>query len=147
MIERDITQAIAPVQCMRLHDWQMRYAALVQERLAAPMVWGQHDCCLWASDVVLALTGVDPAASLRGQYVSEKQALRLVRSLGGLEAIASAALGVSKSAALAQIGDVLLLTQSGRSLLAVCNGGHALAVGEQGLQIAPLPLRGKAWSV
>lgn len=139
--------AVLPARCSRVHDWQLRFAALVQERMAAPFVWGQHDCCLWAADVVQAITGLDPAAALRGQYASERGALRLVRQLGGLPAIASAALGHPVKAGFATVGDVLLITHERRTTLAICNGSSLLAPGAQGLAAIAMPLNCPAWKV
>ena len=110
--------AVLPTRSARLPDWQLRFADLVHERMSAPFVWGRHDCCLWAADVVLALTGLDPAAALRCQYSNERGALRLVSQLGGLPQIASAALGEPRKASYATVGDVLLITHTGRTTLA-----------------------------
>lgn len=139
--------AVVPAVCTRVHDWQLRFAALVQARQAAPFVWGQHDCCLWAADVVQALTGIDPAAALRGQYANERSAQRLVRQLGGLAAIASAALGQPTKASFATVGDVLLVSHAGRTTLAVCNGASLLAPGALGLQAIAMPINCPAWKV
>lgn len=139
--------AVLPARRARVPDWQLRFAALVQERMSAPFVWGRHDCCLWAADVVLALTGLDPAAALRGQYSDELGALRLVRQLGGLPQIASAALGEPCKASYATVGDVLLITHAGRTTLAICNGSSLLAPGALGLQAIAMPLNCPAWKV
>lgn len=136
---------LAPSQ--RLRDWQLRYAVLVRARMSAPMVWGQHDCCLWAADCVQAITGVDPAQQLRGLYSTERDARRLMAQLGGMAAIATAALGKPVFACMASVGDIVLVTQAQQTLLAVCNGGTLLVVGQDGLQTQFMPLQCKAWKV
>ena len=32
-----------------------------------PFKRGSHDCCMWAADVVVALTGIDYAEDFRGR--------------------------------------------------------------------------------
>lgn len=143
----DASILIAQAQAARLPDWQLNFSALCADRMHAPFICGQHDCCLWAADVVQAITGIDPAAQLRGKYNDERSAQRLVAALGGLPAIASAALGWPVRAALATVGDVLLITHERRTTLAICNGSSLLAPGAQGLQAIAMPLNCPAWKV
>lgn len=131
----------------RLPDWQTRLAALCADRQAAPFVWGEHDCCLWAADAVQALTGLDFASAWRGSYATAAEAARLLADLGGVRAIASAALGEPVPAAFAAVGDVVLIEQGGRELLAVCNGGTALCVGPDGLAPMGMEAALAAWKV
>ena len=117
----------------RLHDWQLRLAALVDQRLATPFAWGSHDCCLFAADAVIACTGADLAADLRGSYCSEAEAQAVLASHGGLIALAAARLGRSVRAELAQPGDIGLVSIEGRPTLALCGGPVFLAPGPSGL--------------
>lgn len=59
-----------------LRDW----IAVEGARL---VVWGVNDCCLFAADWVLGLTGIDPAARWRGTYRSEREAHRKIKAAGG----------------------------------------------------------------
>jgi hypothetical protein len=61
--------------------------------------------------------------------------------------VARKALGEQIHPALAAVGDVVLLAQEGRELLAVCNGTEALCAAPTGL--APVPMRQAlaAWKV
>ena len=45
--------------------------------------WGSHDCCLFASDCVRAITGVDPASRFRGRYKTRLGAIRIMRRHAG----------------------------------------------------------------
>lgn len=132
---------------MRLQDWQTRYADLCRARMGAPFVWGSHDCCLWAADVVLSLTGVDHAADWRGTYDSAAGGARLVAELGGVREIATRALGAAISPRMAGVGDLVLVEQDGREMLAVCNGVEALAVGPSGLELVGMGAVLAAWRV
>ena len=55
-------------------------------------IWGLWDCLLAPADYALALTGADPAAGYRGQYVDERGARRILRTAGGMAALAAATL-------------------------------------------------------
>ena len=49
-----------------------------------PFAWGTFDCCLFASDCFLAVTGIDPAVPFfRGRYESELQARALIKAFAG----------------------------------------------------------------
>ena len=127
----------------------MTRAALLQvqaERMARPFRWGVHDCCLWAADCALALSGVDHAATYRGTYSSAAEALRLVQQLGGLDAIGAMA-GPECPPMCACVGDVGLVTDEGRELLGVCMGTVWLVPASHGLGALPLDAAVKAWRV
>lgn len=131
----------------RLPTWQTRFALLCMERQHRAFEWGAHDCCLWAADAVRALTGLDHAAGLRGSYATTAEAARRLAAVGGVRGLATAALGEPVAPGFAAVGDVVLFSQAGRELLAVCNGGSALAAGERGLE--PVAMAGAlaAWKV
>lgn len=111
-----------------------------------PFEWGRNDCCLFAADAVLAMTGEDPAASLRG-YSSALAAQRLIDEAGGLQALASQALGEPVSQLMAGVGDVVLLTNEGRELLAICNGINAVAPGPDGMVVLDMAAALAAWKI
>lgn len=122
----------------RRNDWPEQLDALLRSRAATPFEWGQHDCCLFAADVVLALTGHDPMATLRGRYSNQREAMRLLDSLGGYEAAITRLLGPRTSSMLVTVGDQLLIHNAGRPLLAVCNGIGAVAPTPTGLLVLPV---------
>lgn len=127
----------------RLPDWQARMRALIADRLHRPFEWGVNDCALFAADAVVAMTGFDPAADLRG--LPERQALRVIRKHGGLYELACSALGPARSVMLP--GDILLVDNAGRDVLAVFNGNLALAPGAAGLVGIPHAAARAAWTV
>jgi hypothetical protein len=79
------------------------------KRPGPAFAWGRHDCFLWAADAVHALTGRDPAADLRGTYSTARGALRRLRALGGMQALAAQRFGPQVPVAQAQAGAVVLL--------------------------------------
>lgn len=131
----------------RLPTWQTRFALLCIERQNRSFEWGSHDCCLWAADAVHALTGQDFAEGLRGTYATTAEAARMLAQVGGVRKLATQTLGDPVSPLMAAVGDVVLFEQDGRGLLAVCNGGTALAVAERGLEPLPMIAALAAWKV
>ena len=131
----------------RLPTWQTRFALLCIERQRRPFEWGAHDCCLWAADAVHAITGQDFAEGLRGTYATAAEAARMLAQAGGVRALSTHALGEPVGPLMAAVGDVVLFEQDGRELLAVCNGGTALAVAGQGLEPLPMSAALAVWKV
>lgn len=131
----------------RLPDWQSRFAAFASSRRAMPFAWGSNDCSLFAADAVLAITGRDLAADLRGTYDSARGASRILHERGGMRAIATAALGPEVATGFAAVGDVLLMNTPEGEGLAICNGGHAIGAGPHGALVMPLAAAVAAWKV
>ena len=63
-----------------MDNWPALLRQVIAEHLALPIEWGVSDCSLFA-DAVLAMTGFDPVAGVRG-YNSERSALRNLRRAG-----------------------------------------------------------------
>lgn len=131
---------------MRLHDWQLHFSRFAKERAAMPFEWGRNDCSLFACDAMLAMTGADHAASFRG-YTTAREALRLIQRHGGLHAIATQALGEAVSPLYAAVGDLVLIENAGRELLAICNGTNAIAPGETCMVALDMSSALAAWKV
>lgn len=129
----------------RNRDWQSRLQACQAERWARPFAWGSQDCALFAADCVLAVTGADPAADVRGTYSDANGAARVIRERGGLSEIAADRLGAEISPPLAQPGDVGLVMSGGRQCLAVCSGDAWVAPGLDGLEYVPMNCAVTSW--
>lgn len=128
----------------RFQDWQSRLQACLAERRLRPFAWGSQDCCLYVCDAVLAMSGHDPAADVRG-YSSERAAARIVKKLGGMRAIASTRFGAEIPVLMAQVGDVALVSLEGRESLALCGGGHWMAPGLDQVEMLPIAAAVAAW--
>lgn len=128
----------------RLHE-------LVLDRHDKPFVWGIRDCCLWAADAVHAVTGRDMASDLRGSYWSARQAMRVVRDLGGLPALVTSRMGPPIDVDEAIDGDVCLLRPEvhehvpGLGALGVLWRGSILAQGDRGLSVMRTPCAQVWW--
>jgi len=131
---------------LRLRDWPERLAALFVARAAQPFAWGHFDCCLFAADAVLAVTGHDPAADLRGTYATAAEAARVLERFGGVAGVAIARAGQVVPVALAQPGDVgLSHFDAERPTLAVWGGSAWHAAGSVGIVPVPSETVVRAW--
>lgn len=119
---------------MRLPDWRLRLDALIAERRELPFVWGVRDCCLWAADVVLSVTGRDPMADYRGTYETEREALRMLKR-GSIERLAAQHVGFEVAPWRAQPGDVGLVDEAKMPALVARVGGCWMAQGRDGLVV------------
>lgn len=136
----------------RFPDWPERLAAAVEARTERPFAWGEHDCFLFAADVVLAVTGQDPAAAWRGRYASEEEAEALIASLGGREAALVAAMAQFGAPEIrptfAQRGDLVLVTIGNDIACGVIlDGDRVVAPGAERLLALPRRLVLRAWAV
>ena len=125
---------------MKLNNWTTTLSDLIESRRHRPFEWGVHDCMLWPSDVVEALTGKDPSAGLRGTYSTALSAMRIVKAHGGLKDLVTEQLGQDPvSLSHAQRGDIVMHTSNGL----LCGGvnlgefGVFVGAGHTGLQFVP----------
>lgn len=130
----------------RLHDWQLRLEAFARARTEAPFAWGSNDCALFAADAVHALTGERLCEELRG-YDSARQAIRILLEQGGVQGLATKALGGPIPVAMAAVGDVVTVRTGKREAMAICNGGTAIAAGPEGMVAVPMAFATAAWRV
>lgn len=130
----------------------------IDARRNTPFEYFTHDCVGIAADWVLESTGQDPLADMRGErgVLAKRRllpALRIVRSAGGFEAAASARLGPSKPALMAQRGDVVLARTGGKVGrvsgfgFGICTGPHIVVPSNERLVFLPLTEGVAAWAV
>jgi len=139
----------------RFVNWAARLEVFLHANASRPFVYGQFDCCLFVSDAVQAMTGVDPAAGLRG-YDSAKSARLVMRECCGARSVAAFVACVAErcgmsevSARFARRGDVVLVKRPrDYSLGLVALDGRSLVVAGAGrLVLVPLELGIRAWRV
>ena len=92
-----------------------------------PFSYGDHDCCLFAANVVEAMTGVDPATEWRGRYCSKRGAYQFIQELGGLGKLVSSVFGEPVCRNQVHKGDLALMEIVGvdgkeEVALGVCTG-------------------------
>lgn len=118
---------------MTLHEY-------ITANLRKPFAWGEHDCVLFAAGWVAIATGKDYTSALP-RWSSAKQALRMVRNLGGMEAIVDARL-TRAPPNLAQDGDIALYNEC----LCIFSGPHIVGPGKDGLERIDRTKAECAWS-
>lgn len=122
------------LELTRTTGWDQRLAAVVDRHAALPGEWGTSDCLLTVADVILALTGVDPAEDVRGRYDSETGAAKLLLKRGYENVEQALAADFPPVARLmAQRGDVGVVARNGQLAAGfICDRGFAVKI-ETGL--------------
>lgn len=156
-----------PKSIARFTNWELRLESFLRSLLVAPRTfeYGVWDCCLFPASAIHVMTGVDLAASLRGQYDSRRSVQALIQrrlsfpspaaELPDLISKITAAHGVLEiQPALASRGDLVCLRRPlGFSLgLVSLKGTSVLIVGEdrhgaQGIGSVPLSEVERAWRI
>lgn len=131
---------------MRLPDWSTRLDALVRQAHRTAFAWGVRDCCLWAADAALAVTGIDHAADVRGTYQDEPGALAVLQRLGGLVGVADRG-GPRIAVSRVLDGDVGLVRWAGKPCLGVRIADVWLLSSREGLCAAPGDSAVWAWGI
>ena len=104
---------------MRKEDWPEILAKAVAAANDVPFAWGSQDCCLFAANVVLAITDEDYAAEFRGHYSTATGATKALQryGMGSIRKTIDAKFGSSLPPLMARRGDLLLaMTSRGESL-------------------------------
>lgn len=117
----------------RFEDWPLRLSRFITESRPKRFAWGTHDCLLFAADTIVALTGHDFGAGIRGQYGNEDEAMQIVARFGaGVDDVVRAFLGEPLEYPLkARRGDVVVAEIKGRR-----TGGIVDDTGRRALFIA-----------
>lgn len=131
---------------MRRHDWPLHFERFARARLAIPFTWGANDCATFAAAGVEAITGVHLLPDLRG-YTSAREALAAIRAAGGLDQVATRALGEPIRPLMAAVGDVVLVPMGKRMALGLCNGHTVIGAGRRGMAVTGMAGALKAWRV
>lgn len=126
------------------------------ERVKAPHVYGQNDCCLFAADGVKAMTGVDIAEDFRG-YTTEQAALAKIVKVTGGSTVEDAAVYCAQKYGLpelqyplmAQGGDLVLIQEADGFKMGLIHlsGTCAVVPGELELRRIPLTAIKRAWRI
>lgn len=107
---------------MKTDGWQDRFFAYLDVARVTPFKWGIQDCCLFAADVVDAVTGSTFREQLSLCYTDEASALAYIASFGSLEAAVSSWLGASEAPNSAGPGDIVIATLDNGPTVGVCLG-------------------------
>ena len=148
--------AIPEYQMTRRPDWPARLEAYLLRHASEKFKYGRSDCCLFVCDVLETMTGVDPAASFRGNYSSSKGAAGQIRAFCGrpslkvlVEKICEQ-LGMPKIApGLARRGDIALIKRPRDYSVGIVglDGRTVLVLARSGIVKVPLSAAESAFRV
>jgi hypothetical protein len=140
----------------RFPDWQDRLSRFFYLYRSRPFRYGDWDCCLFAADAVMQMTGVDIAAGFRGQYASRRAAYALLKAHSGrpsvrttMEQIATMHDMPEVPIRYAQRGDMALIPRARDYSLGIVSltGKELVVLRARTLVMIPLSLGSVAWHV
>lgn len=110
---------------LRPQLWPLLLDHYIEATKGRTFEWGALDCVTFAANWRTLITGVDPIAEWRGTYKTEREALRLITSLGcdGLEALGTRLFGEP---------DPLGPKFAGRGDLVLAQGALGISLGARG---------------
>lgn len=137
---------------MKLDNWPLRLAEAIESARSKLFSYGAFDCGLFAADCVIAQTGVDPAAAIRG-YTNKHAALRIIAEHGGVLAMCTALLGKEPiHPSQAHRGDVVAAIidageDPGMESIGICDGARAWFPSQSGVTSRPTLSAIAAWRI
>ncbi|USD68141.1 hypothetical protein [Vibrio sp. SCSIO 43136] len=132
---------------MRKDNWQHLLADVLASAQLRPFAWGENDCCLFASDCAMAITGIDPAANYRDRYTTEIGAKRVLhKEHGSIEAAFDACFDRVEPN-FAKRGDLVLFEGALGKTVGVIWASQIWTVGESGVGAVRDRVPYVAWSV
>jgi hypothetical protein len=137
---------------MRQPNWPRLLSAEIEKAKARTFVYGEFDCMLFCADVVLTITGIDYAETLRG-YNSSAEAARILSRYGSKADLITALLGAEPvHPSRAMRGDVVLaelrtIDEGMSECAGICLGHQSAFPKDIGLQLAPTLKAVRAWRI
>lgn len=106
------------------------------EKKGEPFEWGTWDCCIFAADCIVTMTGEDLLGDFREKYDSKYGAALALREIGSgtLARTLQDHLGESILPCKAWRGDLVVHKNN----VGICVGTHAYFVAEEGLILTPM---------
>lgn len=132
-------------------DWELRLEFHITSSVHRVFRYGAFDCCTFAADAILEMTGLDVMKKLRG-YKGAKAAAELLKRLGGmekaLEAIATENRMEEVTVLKAQRGDMVLIPGK-RPMVGILSldGFWVVVPSIRGIFRVPLKQCARAWRV
>lgn len=132
----------------RFEQWPRLLSDYIADCKKKPFEWGQHDCLLFAGGAVKALTGVDFCEQYKG-YSTEQEAIDIVSTKGGIEALISSHLGHegSRNIMTARRGDIVVFKMPDKTAGIVDDSGESIVfLTREGIRRIPLKKAWRVWS-
>jgi hypothetical protein len=130
----------------RQPGWPLALEYAIERARHKPFAWTGHNCATFAADCVAAITGVRVHEEFAAFMATERRAKAFGLALAPeVDRVLGADRRIDPKSA--QRGDVLLLALSGYSVLGICAGISAAAVGPAGLAFVPMETAQCAWHI
>ena len=152
-----------PATPQRSRTWETReLAAYLNDKVNSTFVWGPNDCCLFAANAILAMTGTDISSDFRGKYSDEASAFSLIKTVTGGTTVADAAAYCAAKHGLfewvkngkpaplyAQRGDLVVVSNDGNIIAGIVDlsGRYVASIGQGGILRLPLSTIQRAWHI
>lgn len=119
---------------MRFSNWETRLSKAIEEARNKEYKLGEHDCALFAINIIREICGIDYGERIRGLYSTKAGYLRLWKEIGGssLKEITEIILGKkAEKIEKAKRGD-LVLNQDEEDHLGICTGAKVVIASIEG---------------
>jgi hypothetical protein len=140
----------------RLPDWQSRLSEYLTRCAHTPFKYGSLDCGLFIAGAIEAVTGVDVALPLRGNYTTRTEAFAAIKALCGVPTMEAVAEYIARKHGIpevpilcAQRGDAVVLKHCRNSTLGIIamHGTEILTPYKDGILRLPLSLATRAYHI
>jgi len=132
----------------RSSDWPERLDEVIRNAKAKPFKWGEHDCCIFVSDCIEAMTGESFGKETRGKYSTAAGALKILKKTEGVDGVYELAEKYLKPSVRVRRGDVVGFNNDGDCLLGVAVAGKAVFLTPiEGIVVFKLESCEKVWRV
>jgi hypothetical protein len=144
----------------RIDGWERLLGLFIADHVESELVWGKNDCCLFACNSILTITGTDTATDFRNKYSTKDKAYKLLKEFAGnglLETVEKLTKEFSMqewpSPMFAQRGDLVyseVETCLGgiRGTLGIVGMNGSIAIpGKDRLEFLPISKGARAWRV
>lgn len=134
---------------IRRADWQESVIAYLNDCRNRVFEPGHYDCALFCAGAIEAMTGVDPAAGLRGIYDTEEAGFAIIRAAGYDDHIAMVArLFEEIAVSMARPGDIAVIPAEGNlPALGLVQGEWVYVPRVRGFGTVPLISATRAFAV
>lgn len=141
----------------RKENWDTRaFHDFLVSRANTPFSWGSNDCATFTGDGIMAITGTDIMAELRG-YTSGVGAMTKILEVTSGTSLEDAVVWVANEHGLterthplmAQRGDLVLYRNADGELacgVIHLNGRHIVSPGESGIMRIPITSVSRSWT-
>ncbi|WP_336801483.1 DUF6950 family protein [Kaistia sp. MMO-174] len=132
----------------RIPAWRVALHEAIEAQRRLPFAWGEHDCALFASDCIRAMTGLDLAMGFRGTYRSAGGAHRALKRAGYADLVSLAAHFFDEvHPMMAGAGDIAAFDTPEGWALGVVAGERVAVLGPDGLATLDRSSAAKAFRI